>query len=59
MPAFTHVLALQDGRVLASGRKEAVLRSAVLSSVFRARIRLRRRGGGYTLQVAPKRGGVV
>jgi len=59
MPAFTHVLALQDGRVLASGRKEAVLRSAVLSAVFRARIRLRRRGGGYTLQVTPRRGVVV
>jgi iron complex transport system ATP-binding protein len=44
-PAFTHVLLLRRGRVLAAGRRRAVLDSAHLSATFGARLRLSRHGG--------------
>lgn len=59
VPAFSHVLVLRAGRVLASGRKRSVLSSAILSKAFDAKIRLANRGGRYSLQVAPKRSVVV
>ncbi len=59
VPAFSHVLVLRAGRVLASGRKRAVLSSAILSKAFGAKIRLANKGGRYSLQVAPKRSVVV
>ncbi|WP_198850454.1 ABC transporter ATP-binding protein [Alicyclobacillus sp. SO9] len=34
MPAFTHVLALKDGKVIASGDKHSVLNDETLSSLF-------------------------
>ena len=34
LPVFTHVLAMKDGQVFATGTKEQVLRSAILSKVY-------------------------
>lgn len=59
MPVFTHALVLRAGRVLASGRKDEVLRSATLSQAFGARTMLTKSRGRYLLKVAPKRGVVV
>jgi iron complex transport system ATP-binding protein len=52
MPVFSHVLILKAGRVLAAGRKAAMLDAARLSAAFGARIRLRKKAGRYTLSVA-------
>jgi len=59
MPVFSHALVLRAGRVLASGRKEAVLNSRVMTQAFGSRSRLRRTRGRYSLSVAPKRSVVV
>ncbi len=54
VPAFSHVLVLRSGRVLARGRKREALSSAILSKAFGAKIRLTNQGGRYSLKVAPK-----
>jgi iron complex transport system ATP-binding protein len=54
MPVFSHVLILKNGRVLAQGRKAAVLDSRNLSSAFHARMKLNRLAGRYELKVASK-----
>jgi iron complex transport system ATP-binding protein len=59
MPAFSHVLVLKDGRVLASGLKGAVLTSATLSRAFAASVRLRRNRGRYALAVSPSTAVVI
>jgi iron complex transport system ATP-binding protein len=51
MPAFSHVLVLQDGRVLVAGAKPEVLTSATLSRAFRASVRLQRKANRYSLRV--------
>ena len=51
MPAFSHVLVLKGGRVLASGPRARVLTSRTLSAAFGAAVRLRRIGGRYALRV--------
>jgi iron complex transport system ATP-binding protein len=54
-PAFTHVLLLKAGRVLAAGPREEILgrgASARLSETFGARLRLTRRGGCFGLEMA-------
>jgi iron complex transport system ATP-binding protein len=53
MPAFSHLLVLKAGRVLASGRKRDVLTSKVLSLAFDTRIRLRTARGRHALTAAP------
>ncbi|MEQ1852809.1 MAG: ABC transporter ATP-binding protein [Chthoniobacteraceae bacterium] len=52
VPSITHALLLRDGRVVAGGRKERTLTNSRLSDTFAASLRLRRRGGRYTLTVA-------
>ena len=59
MPVFSHALVLRAGRVLASGRKDDALNSAILSKAFGARTKLVKTGGRYSLRVAAKRGVVV
>jgi len=59
MPAFSHVLMLKDGRVLASGARRDVLTSAMLARAFDAPIRLTKRGGRYALRVSPRTDVVV
>lgn len=51
MPVFTHVLALREGKVVASGPKQDVLNSKLLSTVFGAQIQLRNTAGRYSLTV--------
>jgi iron complex transport system ATP-binding protein len=53
MPAFSHVLVLAGGRVLAQGPKPRVLTSATLTRAFGAPVRLRLKGGRYSLAVRP------
>lgn len=53
MPVFSHALILNRGRMLAAGRKPAVLNAKTLSAAFGARLRLRRTNGRYTLRFAP------
>jgi iron complex transport system ATP-binding protein len=59
MPAFTHVLMLKGGRVLASGTRRAVMTSAMLAHAFDAPITLTRRAGRYALRVRPRADVVV
>jgi iron complex transport system ATP-binding protein len=59
LPAFSHVLVLREGRVVAAGRKEDALTSATLSRAFGVPIALRRREGRYELAVRSAKPGVV
>jgi iron complex transport system ATP-binding protein len=59
MPVFSRVLVLKDGKVLAAGRKAAVLNSKNLSAAFGARMRLRRTGNRYALAVTAKSRGLM
>jgi len=58
-PAFSHVLILRDGRVLAEGAKSKVLTSGTLSRAFDAPLKLRQRRGRYSLTVNPSVGMVI
>lgn len=51
-PAFTHVLILKGGRVLAQGAKSKMLTSATLSRAFHAPLKLRHKRGRYSLAVS-------
>jgi iron complex transport system ATP-binding protein len=51
-PAFTHVLLLRNGNVLASGERSRVLTSKLISRAFGARVRLRTNEGHIALSVA-------
>jgi iron complex transport system ATP-binding protein len=44
-PRFSHVLLLRGGRVLAAGRRRAVLTAQNLSAVFGAKLKLLRARG--------------
>jgi iron complex transport system ATP-binding protein len=57
MPAFSHVLILKNGRVLAQGPKATVLDSKNLSSAFHARMKLKRTGARFELKVSSKSAG--
>lgn len=59
MPVFSHALLLRSGRVLAAGRKSAVLSTRSLTRTFAVRVKLRILRGRYSLAVAPKNKGVV
>ena len=55
VPAFSHVLVLKAGRVLAAGPKRTVLTSRTLSAAFDAPAHLTRRAGRYRLTFRPGR----
>ena len=59
MPAFSHVLMLKGGRVLAAGKKAEVLTASSLSLAFDTRATLGKVRGRYHMSVSPKRGAVV
>jgi iron complex transport system ATP-binding protein len=59
MPVFSHVLILKNGRALASGRKSVVLKTRWLALAFNARLRLRSTAGRFSLNVLPKRQGMM
>ncbi len=52
MPAFTHALVLEAGRVYASGPKARVVSTRTLSGAFGASVRVRALKGRYLAQVA-------
>jgi len=54
MPAFSHVLVLKAGRVLAVGKKAAVLNSKNLSAAFGAPMKLQHTAARYELKVKLK-----
>jgi len=54
MPVFSHLLVLQNGRVLAAGKKTDTLNSQNLSRAFGARMQLQRTGSRYALKVTLK-----
>ncbi|HEY3595828.1 MAG TPA: ATP-binding cassette domain-containing protein [Polyangiaceae bacterium] len=51
MPAFTHVLVLRKGKVVAAGPKDEVLGSETLSKAFDVPVRVWSKGGRYALVV--------
>jgi iron complex transport system ATP-binding protein len=59
VPAFSHVLVLKGGRVMACGSRAEILTSANLSRAFDAPIRLRRARGRYSLTVRASLGVVL
>ena len=59
MPVFSRVLILKNGRVLAAGKKAAVLNSSNLTTAFAVRIRLRKSASRYALGVKTTSHGVM
>ncbi|CAN5374982.1 ABC transporter ATP-binding protein [soil metagenome] len=58
IPAMEHVLVLgPGGAVVASGDVREVLRSDILSEAFHAPVRVSRRRGGWSMQVAEEKAG--
>ena len=56
-PVFTHALLLRQGKVLAAGKKPAVLTTALLTETFDAPLRLQQEPtGNYRLQLVPEGG---
>jgi len=58
-PAFTHVLLLKGGRVLAAGPKKQVLTSKRLGEAFGAPVKLRSTAGVYSVTVQATRKHVI
>jgi iron complex transport system ATP-binding protein len=56
MPVFSHLLVLKNGKVLAAGKKSAVLNSKNLSSAFAIQMKLQRTENRYALAVTGKSG---
>jgi iron complex transport system ATP-binding protein len=54
MPVISYVLVLKAGRVLAAGKKRAVLNSKLLTRAFSANVQSKCTNGRYSLTVAPK-----
>jgi ABC-type cobalamin transport system ATPase subunit len=59
VPVFSRVLILKNGRVLATGRKTAVLNSKNLARAFGTRMQLRRTGNRYALTVTARSRGLM
>jgi iron complex transport system ATP-binding protein len=59
IPAFSHVLLLRKGEVLAAGAKGKVLTSRTLSQAFNASVELRHQRGRYSMLVSASVGVVI
>jgi iron complex transport system ATP-binding protein len=59
IPAFSHVLLLRKGQVLAAGTKSKVLTSSKLSHAFNAPVKLRHHRGRYSITVSASVGVVI
>jgi len=57
--AFTHVLMLRSGELLASGTLRSCLSSRLLSEMFDTPVRIRKRGGTYALSITSNNGVAV
>lgn len=53
-PVFKNILLLGDGKVLASGPKEKILNSLLLSKAFKSKIRVEKKSGRYQARVLDK-----
>lgn len=51
MPVFSHVLALKNGKVLACGKKNEVMKSATLSKIFSTPLTLQKRGNRFEMKL--------
>ena len=51
--AFSHLIVLKQGQVIAAGPRRTVLNSKTLSAAFDSQVRLTRRAGRYSLAVQP------
>ena len=51
--AFSHLVVLKHGQVIAAGHRRDVLNSKTLSAAFDAQVRLINRAGRYSLAVRP------
>ena len=51
--AFSHLIVLKQGQVIAAGPRRNVLNSKTLSAAFDSQVRLTRRAGRYSLAVQP------
>ena len=51
MPGFSHVLVLREGKVLAADAKPAIMKTGVLSKAFDAKVRLKRIGRRYDMDM--------
>jgi iron complex transport system ATP-binding protein len=51
MPVFSHLLVLKNGKVLAAGKKSAVLNSNFLSQTFVAKVKLQLKSKRYSMAV--------
>jgi iron complex transport system ATP-binding protein len=59
VPAFSHVLMIKNGRVLAAGKKSILLDARFLSKAFNTRLQLNRSGHRYSLRVLSKPGSLM
>jgi iron complex transport system ATP-binding protein len=59
MPVFSHVLILDQGKVLAAGEKLETLTAGNLSRAFGAKVKLSCRAGRYAMSISSKRGAMV
>ena len=59
IPAFSHVLLLRKGEVLAAGPKSKVLTSGLLSNAFGASVDLRHQRSRYSITVSASTGVVI
>lgn len=53
-PSFKNILVLSQGKVLASGRKEKILNSPLLSKAFKSKIKVEKKSGRYQARVLDK-----
>jgi len=56
LPEMTHALLLREGRVMASGKIGKVLQSGNMHRTFGVKVRVKRLGGRYRLDLAPASG---
>jgi iron complex transport system ATP-binding protein len=59
VPVFSRVLVLKTGKMLAAGRKAAVLNSKNLSAAFGAKMQLLKTADRYALKIAAKARGIL
>ena len=55
MPAFSHVLVLKGGKVLADGEKSTTLTAKILSTAFHATLKVNRERGRYQMSIRARK----